>query len=167
MERYMPVLEPKQVCEIVTVEDDTDFITYKKSNPTGLVMLPEQYGESKQLVLKSDAGDFAKWLKTNASTIKVKVGKADQRLVLRSGDYWLPLVFLASDVALPIYLNLVANYLYEKMKGALKGETACVHLSAVYEDKTTGVVKRFNFEGDAEALQKAIKRFDLNQFLDE
>lgn len=163
----MDVLEAKEICELVTVEDAAAFRNFSKSASTGLSMIPEEYGEPKQLVLKSDAGDFAKWLKGYDPKINVGIGKADQRLVLRSGDYWLPLVYLAHDIVLPVYLNLVASYLYEKMKGALKGEVTRVHLSAEYEDKATGIVKRFNFEGDSEALQKAIKRFDLNEFLDE
>lgn len=158
---------PKEICEVVIVEDDSDFRAYQKGNPSGFVMVPEPYGEVKGLVLKSDGGDFAKWLKRHDPSIKMEVRQAEQRLILRSGDYWLPLAFLASDVALPIYLNMVASYLYEKMKGALRGEKARVHLSAMYEDKSAGIVKRFNFEGDQEALQKVIKRFDLNKFLDE
>lgn len=163
----MHSLESKQICETVVVDDDANFRSYLKSNPTGFSVVPEPYGKLEGLTLPSDAGDFAKWVRQNAPSIKVEARKADRRIVRRSSDYWLPLVFLAGDIALPIYLNLVANYLYDKMKGALKGETARVHLSAVYEDKKAGVVKRFNFEGDKTSLQEAIKKFDLNQFLDD
>lgn len=78
----------------------------------------------------------------------------------------MPIVFLASDVTLPIYLNLVANYLYDKSKALLRGEQNRVHFSAVYEDKSTGTTKKFIFEGNEEALQKAIKKFDVNKFLE-
>lgn len=62
---------------------------------------------------------------------------------------------------------LVASYLYERMKGELKGESTRVHFCAEFEDKHNGKIKRFTFDGDADALQKAIKRFNVNDFLDE
>lgn len=163
----MSILEPKEICEVVAVEDDGEFRVYRQGNPTGFLMVPERHGQSEGLVLKSDGGDFAKWIRRNAPTIDVRLPSANRKLVFRSGDYWLPLVFLASDVTLQVYLNLVANYLYDKMKGALTRETTRVHLSATYKDNESGIVKRFNFEGDAEALQKVVKKVDLNRFLDE
>jgi hypothetical protein len=163
----MSQLEPKEICQVATVEDDADFRSHLETNPSGLVMVAEPWGDWPEPVLRQDAGDFVKWLKINAPSIPVEVRKTEQRLFLQSGDYWLPLAFLASDVSVQIYLNMVASYLYDKLKGALKGEKARVHFSAVYEDKANKVVKRFDFEGDIEALQKAIKRFDLNKFLDD
>jgi hypothetical protein len=161
------MLESKEICELVTVEDDRDFRDFVATNPTGLRMVPEIYREASQVSMKAEAGAFAKWIRTQDSKINVELDDKIHRLVLRSGDVWLPLVFLSSDIALPIYLNLVSSFIWDKMKGALKGDTVRVHLSAEYEDKVSGTVKRFNFEGDADSLQKAIKRFDLNRFLDE
>jgi hypothetical protein len=62
------------------------------------------------------------------------------------------------------YLSLVANYLYEKMRGALKGDRTRVRFSAMYEDVSTGVIKRFDFDGDRESLKQAITTFDPNAF---
>lgn len=163
----MTFLEPKDACDLTVVENDAAFLAFYAKNSSGIEMVAEQYGEAKQMVVKSDAGDFAKWLRIHQSAVHVALEAKAPKLVLRSGDIWLPLTFLASDIALPVYLNLVASYLYERMKGALKGETARVHLCAEFEDKPSGRIKRFTFDGDAEALQKAIKRFDLNDFFDE
>lgn len=162
----MSVLEHKDIAEVVDVTDDTAYRQFAASNK-GLALVPEEYGEKNELLLKSDGGDFTKWLRAAHPDVPAVVQGQAPKLVLRSGDYWLPLVFLASDIALPVYLNIVASYLYEKMKGALKNDPTRVHLSVMYEDKESGKVKRFNFEGDAEALQKAIKKLDLNKFLDE
>lgn len=163
----MTILEPQDRCELRNIEDDSAFRAFSAKYPTGLEMVAEQYGEGKQFAVKSDAGDFVKWLRANSPDLKVVLDSKAPKLVLRSGDIWLPLTFLASDIAFPVYLNLVASYLYERMKGALKGEPTRVHLCAEFEDKANGKIKRFTFDGDAEALQKAIKRFDVNKFLDE
>ena len=159
-----PGTEGHDVATSVTVHDDSEFRAFQTATQRGLAMIPERYGNLPTPALRSSGGDFAKWLRRNVPSIPVQVRPSEQRLVLRSGDYWLPLVFLASDVALPMYLNLVASYIFEKMKGALKGDRARVRFSAMYEDPDTGVVKRFDFDGDEDALGRSIKRFDPNEF---
>ena len=161
------MLERKETCETLIVDDDGNFREFLANRPTGLRMVPEKYGETNQLVLKSEAGQFAKWIRAHDPKIAVEVSQQTPRLLQRSCDVWLPLIFLANDLSLPVFLNLVANYLWDRMKGALKGDAMSVHLSVEYENKADGTVKRFNFEGDADALQKVIKKFDPNQFLDE
>ena len=163
----MTSLEPKDTCELRNVEDATAFRAFSAKHPSGLEMVAEQYGKDEQVAVKSDAGHFAKWLRANNPALNVVLESKAPKLVLRSGDIWLPLAFLASDIALPIYLNLVASYLYDRMKGALKGESTRVHFCAEFEDKSSGRIKRFTFDGDADALKNAIKRFDVNDFLDE
>lgn len=60
----------------------------------------------------------------------------------------------------------LGNYLYDRLKGVLRGKPARVHLTAIYRDRGDGVVKQFNYSGDAEMLQKLIsKPLDLNKFL--
>jgi hypothetical protein len=162
----MNFLDDKETCEILIIDDDHDYRAFAKSSSSDIAFVPEQYQEGKGLVMKPDAGDFAKWLRQTKPELNVELRKADGTLVLRSSDFWLPLAFLASDVALQIYISLVANYIYDRMKGALRGEKPRVHMEAVYEDKQDGVVKKFRFEGDADGLKKAIKRFNLNKFMD-
>ena len=106
-----------------------------------------------------------KWLAEVQPDLRVDLPSAD-RLVLRSNDIWLPLVFLAQNVSLPFYLGLVTNYVYDRMKGALRGERPRVHLSAEFLDGKTDSVKRFNFEGDADALKDAVKAVNLDEFFD-
>ena len=155
--------EPKDVCELISVEDDAEFSTFLDTEPNGLLMLPQEYDQSDRLLLTADTGDFAKWLRSYHPEIPVSIQRADY-LVLRSSDFWFPLVFLANNVGLPLYLNLVANYLYDRMKGALRNDRPRVHLSAEYKDPATGLVKRFNFEGDSETFRAEFEKIDMNQF---
>lgn len=161
------MLESKDICDVVTVEDDSNFRNFIASNPTGLRIVPEAYRDGSQPLVKAEAGNFAKWIRAHNTSINVDLDEKSPRLILRSGDIYLPLIYLASDIGLPIYLNLVSSYIWEQMKGALKSDNTRVHFSAEYEDKVNGTVKRFNFEGDADSLKNAIKRFDLNRFLDD
>jgi hypothetical protein len=167
MDGTMSMLEPRNVAEVAPIENDADFRDFMSREPKGLLIVSEPYGDANALAMRESAGDFARWLKLQSPAIPVQIRQADDRLVLRCGDYWLPLVFLASDVALPVYLNLVASYIYDKMKGALKSDKTRVRLSAVFEAEDGRITKRFDFDGDAESLAETIRRFDLNRFLDE
>lgn len=162
----MGVLDPKEICEIVEV-GDPEFTKFIEEKSADLSLVPEIYPEYNQPVLRSDAGDFAKWLAAHNPELKVLVKGTNERLDLRSDNVWLPLVFLANNVVLPVYLNLVSSYLFERMRGALRSETARVNFSAEYHDQAAGTTKRFNFQGDAESLKKVINEFDLNRFLGE
>ena len=156
--------DEKESCNIETVDNDGEFSEFLRSNSCSLLLLPEKYRDCDEPVMKDDAGDFSKWLIQNKPELNVEVRKADKRLVLHSNDYWLPLVFLASDVTLPFYLNLVASYVFDRMRGALRGEHARVHFEALYEDKKKGKMKKFSFHGDMDKLQKIIDRFDVGNF---
>ncbi|RIJ90511.1 MAG: hypothetical protein DCC43_14820, partial [Candidatus Brocadia sp.] len=114
----MDIFDNKDSCEVVIVDDDKEFRNFLNSSLSGILITPEKYQGCEGLVLKPDAGDFSKWLRKNKPELNVEVRKADKRLVLKSSDFWLPFVFLAQDVALPFYLNLVTNYVYDRMKGA-------------------------------------------------
>lgn len=149
------------------LSNDESFKHFLSTQQCGIFIAPEEIQSKTQLIIKSEAGYFAKWIKNNYHEINVVLDAQKPKLVLQSHDIFLPLVFLASDVSLPIYLNIVSSYLYEKMKGLLEGEKVHAHFTVVFEDKPNGITKRFDFEGDIDSLQNVIKRFDLNRFLDE
>ncbi|MFH1117070.1 MAG: hypothetical protein V1792_24395 [Pseudomonadota bacterium] len=160
-------IEPKDLFEIHSISEDSDFRDYVDTDPTGLKIISLEYPGCNERVLYSEAGDFEKWIRKSKPEINIEVEKVNRKLVLQSGDYWLPLVFLASDVTLPIYLNIVASYLYDKIKGALKGEKPRVHFSAVYQDELAGVTKKVEFEGDIDALSKIITKININKLLND
>lgn len=162
----MHYFDDKETCEIIPVDDNHQYYEFVNSCSADVAFVPEQYPDSKGFIMKADAGNFAKWVRKTKPELKIDLRKSDGKLILRSSDLWLPLAFLANNVALPMYLNLVTSYLYDRMRGALRGEKPRVHLDAIYEDKQDGVVKKFRFEGDIDGLEKVIKKFDLNKFLD-
>lgn len=162
----MSIPEPRDVCEVVAVANPSEYEAYLQSDPSGFLMVPERHGDSDKPVLPSHAGDFAKWVAAHNPDVAVNSGHAEGRLIRRANDVWLPLVYLATDVALPVFLGLVSSYLHDKMRGALHGDHARVHLNVEYMDPRKGVVKRFNFEGDAEELRKTLQRIDVDRFLD-
>lgn len=148
------------------IEDIENADRYKVEADFDVAILPQDYPDSETPVLMQDAGDFAKWLRSNHPEINLSYNTPQARIALCAADYWLPLVVLANDISLPIYLNLVSSYVYDRMKGALRGDTAKVHVEAVFTDTNSGIYKRFKYDGGVTGLEKVIKKFDVNKFME-
>jgi hypothetical protein len=158
----MDRLERRDVCEFTEARPSEKSQAFLATG-RGLRIVPEPYGEVDSDVLKPDTGDFTKWLRATHPDLRVEVPAA-RKLVLHSNEIWLPLVLLASDVTLVMYLNVVSNYVYDRMKGAIRGHKARVHCSAEYVDAESGTVKRFDFSGDHESLVAITDKLNLDSF---
>ncbi len=161
----MNLVQSHLVTSVVEVADDAAYRQFFGNLATGLALLPEPVGQDGTVGLKSDYGDFLKWLTVTHPRVALTLPPSESpKVVLRSADIWLPLVCLASDTSVQIFLNMAASYLYDCSKSALKGDAPRVHLSVVYEDRQAGKTKRLNFTGNADELNKVIKKFDPNNF---
>ena len=158
-------LKFKPVLAVHPVEDQA-FDEYLSSTDHGVRFVPEPFGDS-TASLKADAGDFAKWMRSEHPDLPISLPDSVPKIVLHGADVWLPLIYLAGDTSMQVLLNMAASYLYDKAKGALKTDLPRVHISVMYQDKKLGKTKKFEFSGDQDALAKAIKRFDLDNFFDD
>ncbi|MCX7070528.1 MAG: hypothetical protein NTW01_05975 [Gammaproteobacteria bacterium] len=157
-------LKFKPVLAIHPFETDSDCRDFLDSTRTGLRFIAEaQYGGS-PASLKADFGDFAKWIRLQKPDLIIQIPQGTPKIALHGADIWLPLIQLAADTSMQVFLNMVASYLYDRAKGALKTDVPRVHMSVIYQDKKQGTAKKFEFSGDNEALAKVIERFDLDNF---
>lgn len=164
----MDLVQSHLVTSVVDVIDDATYRQFLGTTTSGLAFPPESVSQNGTIGLKPDYGDFLKWLKTTHPQVAVTLPPAESpKAVLRSADIWLPLVYLAGDTSVQIFLNMAASYLYDCSKGILKGDVPRVHLSVVYEDHQAGKTKRLEFTGNADELNKVIKKFDPNNFFND
>lgn len=145
-------------------EPDPDCQAFSESTRTGLRFVAEAQDGRSPASLKADFGDFAKWIRRQNSDLDIQIPEGTPKIALHGADIYLPLIQLAADTSMQIFLNMTASYLYDRAKGAIKTDTPRVHMSVIYQDKKQGKTKKFEFSGDQEALSKAIKRFDLDNF---
>lgn len=135
------------------------------SGTGGIRIIPdESFRDFEGHVHQPEAYRLAKWLRQKHPTVPVSMEDAPV-VDLRSEEYWLPLVFLATDVTLPFYLNLVANYVYDMARGALKHDKTNVQLEVVHTDSKTGKAKRFSYKGPVDGLKACVKKFDLGSMM--
>lgn len=138
-----------------------EFFTKVSTPSIGISFPVEKFSKEGVSAVKSETGNFAKWLKAKNPELKIEMPTKEPKLILRNSDYWMPLAFLGSDIGLPIYLNMVSSYIYDCVKnGLLKGETTNVHVETVYTDKKQGVVKKFKYSGSLTGLQSLTAKMD-------
>lgn len=156
------LLQFKHVLKVHPLDNEI-YNDYLNSTISGVRFIPEPYSGDTP-TLKADSGDFAKWLKSHFPELPLALPGPTPKVMLHSAEIWLPLVCLAADTSMQVFLNMAASYLYDKAKGALKTDQPRIHMSVLYQDKKEGRTKKFEFSGDQQALAKAIKRFDLDNF---
>lgn len=146
------------------LSDSEDYRAFLSENPKGLRLIAESHNHTDTASLASDSGDFAKWLRTHEPTVPISLTEGYPKLVLHGAEIWLPLAYLASDTSFQVFLNMVANYLYDRSKGLLKHESHIIHFSAVHMNQETGEIKKLDFSGNSQDLAKITKKFDANAF---
>lgn len=82
-----------------------------------------------------------------------------QTLSLNSIDIWMPVIWIAKDILLPLAVGLVASYINDKLQGR-SGEKANVEVDFVVERE--GEKKMLSYKGDADALKETFEKIDIN-----
>lgn len=159
----MKILKKTDICEIVDANDDTRYTEFLSKKPQGITMIAEAEDENGVPILKSDAGDFNKWLSLAQPDLKVDTPTAEH-LILHHADIWLPLIYLSENITLSIFQELVSRYIYDRLRGALTTDNPRIHVSAEFIDEKTKTQKRFNYEGDAKSFDEKLKALTDNDF---
>ncbi len=141
--RYLDILQ--------TQEDKVLCIPNRIINPDDNYLMPETY-------------DFAKWVRRNVPEVAIAVEEGDGVKDLRSGDFWFPVILLIGDVSLQIAVNIVSNYIYDKIKGKLQHDPVSVHLETIFQDKGKKEIKKFSYNGSLEGLEKI--KSNIDKFLE-
>ena len=128
---------------------------------SGVLFRPESVRN--EMLLAYETHSFAKWLRLNRPDIPVELEKAET-LALHSGDFWMPFAVLGSDVAVHFYIDLVAHYVYDRIKGALGHDKHTVHLSVICTN-SAGDAKQIIYNGPVEGLKETFDKVNLNDFV--
>ncbi|MBK7576317.1 MAG: hypothetical protein IPI24_02660 [Ignavibacteria bacterium] len=147
------------------IDDREAYDQFVKNIGTGIRVVAEEVEEEGLLALQPNSIDFVKWLRDERSEVSVDLDVAPKRI--HTDDIWLPLVFLANNVGLPLYLSLVASYLYDKWRGSLSNSSPQIRFETQYEDGLSGTVKRLSFKGDKKSFELLLSKYDVSRFLDD
>lgn len=126
-----------------------------------ILAVPAAY-ENDEYYFAQETIDFIKYCRSNSSEHTFDVLAEDDIQVrsLHSFDIWMPVIWVASSVLLPFAINMVSNYIWEKMKGREK-EPANVDVTflTIKGDEE----KYIHYSGDAKTFKESFEKIDLNK----
>lgn len=136
-------------------------------NEYDLVILPENFDEAESIEELYDTDDsiyLVKDLKDKnikcASFIDLKSEIPFKER--RGGDIWLGTSWVLNNLLLPLYLNILSNYIFEyignKKSKSVNFEKQNVHLKIKIKEEKT--FSKFEYDGDSETLLKILKLND-------
>lgn len=134
----------------------------EKLNSIDILAIPSPYING-EYYFAQETIDFIKFCRSNNNQYTADI-LADKDIVtreLRSFDIWMPMIYVSSSIILPFVINIVSNYVWEKMKGR-EHEDARVKLTLIVNSGDEQ--KELHYDGDAKTFAETFEKIDLNQW---
>lgn len=131
----------------------------KKMDYSEIVIMPYKYNED--FYFADESVSFYKYCKEKNLYNNIEV-LADENIKVRSlhsFDIWMPLIYIANYVILPIAINLVSDYIIQKRKG--REEERC-DVDVTFKVKYGDDFKELHFKGNAETFKETFEKIDIN-----
>ena len=119
--------------------------------------MPSEYKEN-EYYFAQESISFVKFCRQNnpKNSIDLLADSDIQIRSLHSFDIWMPVIWVAGNILLPIAINLVSDYIKDKLKGREK-EDAKVDVTFIV--KREDEEKTLHYSGDAIVIDNLRNRF--------
>ena len=161
MEQKIKVLNSKtdfiKYFETETISDNTQ----KKLKTIDFLAVPAQHSDN-EFYFAQETIDFIKFCRQNDANHTYDV-LADGDIKVRSlhsFDIWLPIIWIATEILLPIAIDVVGDFIKSKLKGREK-EDANVDVTMIVKRKDEE--KTIHYSGDAKTFKETFEKIDLNK----
>lgn len=133
--------------------------TKEKLNTTDILAVPIRYDDG-EYYFAQETISFLKYCRqTNPENTADVLSDGDIKLrSLHSFDIWMPVIWIGSSIALPLVVNLVSNYIWEKMRGR---EQEDVKVDITIMVKQGKKIKELHYNGDAKAFKETFDKIDI------
>lgn len=157
----------------IIVEDlEIDFFDYyeqknismevqSKFGSANFLAVPYKY-EQHEYYFAQETIDFLKFCRSQSPEYSFDVLAENDIQIrsLHSFDIWMPVIWVASSLLLPFAINMVSNYIYDKMRGREKED---VNVDVTFLVKRDNVEKYIHYSGDAKTFKESFEKIDLNK----
>ena len=161
MEKELEIVSGKspleKYFEVETMSDNAQ----RKLETVNFLAVPAKHVDG-EFYYAQETIDFIKFCRQNDPDHSFDV-LADGNVKLRSlhsFDIWLPIIWVATEVLLPIAINVVSNFISDKLKGREK-EEANVDVTMIVKCKNEE--KTIHYHGDAKTFKESFEKIDLNK----
>lgn len=129
----------------------------EKCQKDSLLILPRKY-EKQGYCFASHSVDFVKFCRSQNADVEILSTDDFKVLDLHSFDIWMPIIYVAQEILLPLAISLVANFISSKKKGR-EHEKAKINVDIVYKKGKKEVDIHYN--GDADTFKEVMDKLDL------
>ena len=135
--------------------------TKKKFETTDFLVVPSEYKEN-AFYFAQESISFVKFCrqKNPENSIDLLADSDIQVRSLHSFDIWMPVIWVTGSMGPPIAINLVSDYIKDKLKGREKEDTK---VDVTFIVKRDGEEKNIRYSGDAKVFKDAFEKIDLNK----
>lgn len=135
--------------------------TRKKFKTTDFLVVPSEYNEN-EYYFAQESISFVKFCRQNnpENSIDLLSDSDIQIRSLHSFDIWMPIIWVAGNILLPIAINLVSDYIKDKLKGREKEEAK---VDVTFIVKRENEEKTLHYSGDAKTFKESFEKIDLNK----
>ena len=132
-----------------------------KLDTVDILAVPTVYEENNYFFAQETV-DFIKFCRSTSPeyTFDILAEEDIQIRSLHSFDIWMPIIWVGSSILLPFAINMVSNYIWEKLKGREK-EPAQVNVTFYTKDGKKE--KAIHYSGDAKTFKETFEKIDLNK----
>ena len=133
--------------------------TKEKLNTTDILAIPIRYDDG-EYYFAQETINFLKYCRQTKPEYSADV-LADGDIKLRSlhsFDIWMPVIWIGSNIVFPIVINLVSNYIWEKMRGREQEDTK-VNITIIVQQENE--IKELHYDGDAKTFSERFEKIDI------
>jgi hypothetical protein len=148
--------------EEYTIEDNLKRLDLEL--PYQLSFLPENIDSAQNkddFIFTESMIEVNKYFKANNLELSAFGGDSELYRSRKNADLYLPGLFISLSVItenphlISVSLNILSNYIYDSLKGAIGKKTA--HVEFHIETKEKGKIKKIDYKGDAEGIKELEK----------
>ena len=143
---------------------DKKGVSVTKIEENEFIAIPAPYEQEHYFA--QETIDFLKFCRENDSEHKYDILSDGDIAVrsLHSFDIWMPIIFVAQSILLPVAINIVSNYIWEKMQGREKEDA---QVDVTFLVKNGKKEKSIHYNGDAKTFKESFEKIDLNKMWEE
>lgn len=140
----------------VSADKSVDDITSNND----ILILPYQYDTD--YYFAEESVNFVKYCRQENKEIAIDVLGDDVPIrSLNSWDIWMPIIYIAEEVLLPVAVGLAINYLWDRIKGREKENP---QVDITFRKRDGDKTKELHFKGGVDEFKEKFEKIDLNKW---
>lgn len=151
--------------ETLMLNDIFNDNTKERAKSADILFLPDfEVKEGIDRAFQPDTIGFYKYSREVVKDYKLELFEnigEEKILNLHSFDIWIPTIFIASELLLPFIVNLVSNYVYDKLRGR-ESDEATIHFQLIIEDKAKKKSKSLFYKGPQSGFKESFEKVDIS-----